>query len=453
MTLKHLSEGLIIRVLNRRATGDDIAALLRHVLETCGECSSRICETARDEGFRVTAEHDLIPEEVLDLGEYEAAFAKVLQAVPREEQRLAEDRLRAGALWARLRRLTAEERMTVISTHEAYQSFALLDRLLGECLTLRSRPEQYQEVATAAVLVAVRLSPARYSAAQRSDLWARALLELANAARINMDFRTAAQALQKAGHALNEGGGDPLEQARLLSYEGSLWVDLGQFEKGTDCFLRCYEIYDSLSERHLMGRALIKQAHAVGQLEPEKAIAMLKQALGYIDVREEPVLELAARHNLALALCDAGRPGDALSLVESSRSLYEQFPETKFLLRLAWLEAKILLGLSLFQDAAFALDSVREAFLVERMEQEHVLASIDLARVLIELGNSAQAVSLLAEIYTWLESWGMHSEGLGVLLLAREALGQERRGALSLRALTTYFKRAWLYPLAVDPDS
>jgi tetratricopeptide (TPR) repeat protein len=262
-----------------------------------------------------------VPEEVLDHGEYEAAFSNLLKTVPTAERRLAEDRLRAGALWARLRRLTAEQRMTVISTNEAYHSFALLDRLLGECLLLRTRPVQYQEVATAAVVVAVRLSPARYSAAQRADRYARAQLELANAARINMDFRTAAQALQNAALALSEGSGDPLEQARLLSYEGSLWVDLGQFEKGTECFLKCFEIYDALSERHLMGRALVKQAHAVGQLEPEKAISLLKQAMGYIDALEEPALELAARHNLAMALCGAGRPEEALSMLEYGRSL------------------------------------------------------------------------------------------------------------------------------------
>jgi hypothetical protein len=110
------------------------------------------------------------------------------------------------------------------------------------------------------------------------------------------------------------------------------------------------------------------------------------------------------------------------------------------------------LGLSLFQDAAFALDSVREAFLTEHMEQEHVLASIDLAQALIELGSPGQAVSLLSHVYTWLESWGMHSEGLGVLLLAREALEQERIGALNLRALAIYFKRAWIYPLAAETN-
>lgn len=447
MKPRHLTEGAITRVLNQRHTVDDVRFLMRHILEICEECKARTAKGAAAEGFTLTPELELLPEDQPDLGEYEAIFSKLLETVPPAQRALAEEKLRAGALWARLRPLTPEARMTVVSTDPAYHTFPVLDRLLSECVVLRSRPVQCHETAALAVVIAGRLDPATHTPSQIADLTARALAELANAARIGQDFRAAAQALQEGYIALERGSGDPLERARLRNYEGSLLLDVGQFERAAGCFETCYEIYDSLGDKHMMGRALVKQAHAVGQQNPEAAVSLLKHAMGYIDARDEPLLELAARHNLTLFLCESGKPDEALSMLEYARPLHEQFPEPRHLLRLAWLEAKILFALSRYQDAAFAFDSVRDAFLTERLDQEYVLASIDLAQALIQLGNTGRAVSLLTQMYGWLEAYGMHDEGLGVLMLAREGLEQGRIVAFSLRALTSYFKRAWIYPL------
>lgn len=450
--VKHLSDGLIFRYLDRSTTGEDVRSLLRHVLEVCDQCRDRATETADSLGYAVTPDFDFVAVEAPDPDEYSEVFHRVLGSLAVSRQRIAEEKLSAGALWARLRALPPAERRSAVSTDSAYHSWAFLERLLAESILLRSNPIECHDVAALAVMVANRLDPQAVGTGRLADLRARALAELANAARINLEFRQSAVYLRDALRLLDAGSGDLLERARVLNYEGSLYVDVGRFEEGATRFSRCYQIYELLSDHHLMGRALVQQAHAVGQHDPAEGVRLLEQAIGLIDLAEEPTLELALQHNLAVFLCEAGRTPEAMEKLEASRHLYERFPEPRYLFRLAWLEAKILRGLGRLQDAAVAFGSVRSAFRDEHLDQEYVLASLDLAETLLQLGDNVQALGLLAKIHSWLEAYGMHAEGLGVCLLAREAIARQGLAQETLRRLAVYLKRAWVYPVQDDRD-
>jgi tetratricopeptide (TPR) repeat protein len=444
---QHLSDGLIFRYLDQSSTGDDVRPLLRHVLEVCEECRARAAETADSLGLVLTPDLELVPHAVPQAAEYDTVFARVLGSLSASRQRMKEDKLRSGALWARLRPLAPAERVQVIAVEPVFHSWAFLERLLAECVLLRSQPVECHDVATLAVLVADRIDARDVGTSRLADLRSRALAELANAARLNLEFRQAAVYLRDALLLLESGTGDLLEKARVLNYEGSLYIDVGRFEEAAARYARCREIYELLSDRHLMGRSLLQQGFAVGQLEPAEGIELLQHALGLIDFAEEPTLELAARHNLALYLCDAGRTQEAMDVLESSRHLYERFPEPRYLLRLSWLEAKILRGLGRLQDAAFAFDAVRAAFQGEHLDQEYVLASLDLAETLLQIGETVEGVGLLSQIHAWLEAYGMHAEGLGVCLLAREAIARQGVAEETLRNLAVYLKRAWVFPV------
>lgn len=450
--VKHLSEGLIFRYLDRSTTGDDVRTLLRHVLEGCAECRDQATETAGSLGYTVTPDHELVAADVPEPDEYAEVFTRVLGSLAATRQRMAEEKLGAGALWARLRPLPAAERRITIRGNAAFHSWAFLERLLAESILLRANPIECHDIAALAVVVADRLDPQEVGHGRLADLRARALAELANAARINLEFRQAAVYLRDALHLLDAGSGDLLEKARVLNYEGSLYVDVGRFEEGAARFGRCFQIYELLSDHHLMGRALVQQAHAVGQFEPADAVSLLQQAVGLIDLAEEPTLELAAQHNLALFLCEAGRTTEAMDKLEASRHLYERFPEPRYLFRLTWLEAKILRGLGRLRDAAFAFDSVRSSFRDEHLDQEYVLASLDLAGTKMQLGENVEALALLAQIHRWLEAYGMHAEGLGVCLLAREAIARQGLAEDTLRRLGVYLKRAWVFPVNGEED-
>lgn len=65
-----------------------------------------------------------------------------------------------------------------------------------------------------------------------NDFRAGALAALGNAKRLASDFSGAGEAFREARSALQEGTGDPLEEARLISLEASLLNDLGEFRTG-----------------------------------------------------------------------------------------------------------------------------------------------------------------------------------------------------------------------------
>jgi hypothetical protein len=151
---------------------------------------------------------------------------------------------------------------------------------------------------------------------------------------------------------------------------------------------------------------------------------------------------------LALALVDAGEPEQALEVVERSRLLYRQFPEPGVRLRLRWLEGSITRAFGNLAGAEQTFAAVSREFLERGMHQEHVLAQIDLMEVQVAQGKVEQAVGIVSAVYPLLRSWGMHDEGLAVVLLLGSSLTRRTQQADAFRALSGYFRRNWHRPAA-----
>ena len=154
---------------------------------------------------------------------------------------------------------------------------------------------------------------------------------------------------------------------------------------------------------------------------------MVQAALALIDPVREPRLEICARHNLIWFLNDSGKPWEALALLETSRPLYRQFPDTWPRLSLRWVEGRIARNLGDLEDAAHTFQSLWQE--LRRRELHHFLTllSIDLAEeVQVARGRHAEAVRLVREVHPLLQSWGMHTEGLALWLLFQESLAAGR---------------------------
>jgi hypothetical protein len=63
-------------------------------------------------------------------------------------------------------------------------------------------------------------------------------------------------------------------------------------------------------------------ARMIGYVDPGQGIGHLEQALELINPVREPRLALCAEHCLAELLCDAGRPDEALAILDRVRPLY-----------------------------------------------------------------------------------------------------------------------------------
>jgi len=151
---------------------------------------------------------------------------------------------------------------------------------------------------------------------------------LGNAKRLVGSFEEARLAFADTWRILDEGSGDPLEEAQLFELEASLLCDLGLFEAATELLNRAAAIYQAVGDDNRRARSLIQQAIAIGHPEPVRGIALLRDGLELLTSAEEPRLELCARHSLPWFLNDAGEPRGALTILEVTRPLYRAFADS-----------------------------------------------------------------------------------------------------------------------------
>jgi len=71
---------------------------------------------------------------------------------------------------------------------------------------------------------------------------------------------------------------------------------------------------------------------------------------------------------------------------------------------------------------------------------------IDLAEIHFARGRHAETLAIVNEAYRSLQGWGMHDEGLAVLLLAVRSLQEQTIQKGMFRELATYMRRAWNHP-------
>lgn len=363
-------------------------------------------------------------------------------------EEMAREKLRGLGLWASLERHPRERRLVIIRNNPRMQTWGLYDRLLEACREEWFRdPLAAAEMAELALAVVETLKEARYGRERIADFRAGALATLGNARRLASAFGGAGRAFQEARKFLAVGSGDPLEKARLISFEASLLKDLGDFEGAKEMLEGSIRIYRDLNDTHLWGRTLLQQADAIGQAQPEQGVELAQAGLSLIQCQREPRLELSGRHTLSWFLADTGRPHEALSVLEAARPLYEQFNDPSTRLRLRWLEGRIARGLGDLAEAEEIFRRLTGELQDSVWAHELVLISLDLAEVVMTRGGYEEALRLVADLQPVLQGWGMHPEGRAVWLLMVDALRKGTAHADAFRRMADYVRRAWHRPL------
>ena len=291
-----------------------------------------------------------------------------------------------------------------------------------------AHPARGVERAHLALAVANELDPQVYGEAPIMDFKAGALAVRGNCKRIAEDFEGARADLGHASQLLEEGTGDLLATASLLSFRGSWNVDLGFYAEAERLFQRAFHIYSDLGDEENVGKVMIQQATAAGYLDPERAVEILEAATDHVNSITHPLFELCLRHLLAVFLNDAGKTQEAVSVLEDSRSLYDRFANPFYQLKLRWLEGRISRSLGNLSEAEEIFERLAEDFLQKGLFQEYLLCRLDLAEVVHAQGDRARTVEICTQLYRVLKSWHMHSEGFAVLLLFVRAVEEEGRG-------------------------
>lgn len=434
----HVSEGLMERFLRTDVTQGEARQVVRHLLGGCLGCTGL--------AHRLAAEPGISEEEA-----YEQVFARALAQATEAERELALERLRGWGQWTYLEALPPEERVVLVESDPRFHTWGLYDRLLeASRWYLRTEPAEAVDIVQLAILAAGRLDPAKVGKERIADLQAGAWAALGNVKRIAEDFEGSRSAFNEAWRILEDGTGDPTEEARLISLEASYMKDVGEFELAEESLEGALRLYRKVQDAHQQGRVFLQMGEIIGHVSPERGLGHIQNALSLLDRSKEPRLDLCAQHALAQFLSDSGHPEEGLVVLERARPLYKQFRDELTQLRLHWVEGKIAHRLGDLSSAETIFGHLWDEFRARDLNQEVVLVSIDLAQVLVKKGEPARAAELAAQCYSIMANWGLHRDALAAWLVFQEALAQGRTVADLFQKVEGYYRRHWVRPGAFE---
>lgn len=351
---------------------------------------------------------------------------------------------RSAALLREVLAESAPDRRRMVEEQPRFRALLLCDLLLE-----RSResgftdPAAALELAELAVLVSGRLDTGHYGERLVEDARARAWAHAANALRISSDLRRAEEALLTAETHHRQAGEDAYTGAEILSFKASLLNAQGRYDEAAALLDPVASVYRDARDRHREGRTLIQKATAVSYAgRHAEAVRLVRRGLAKIDLFEEPRLLVSGRQSLIASLRGSGRHEEALEALSETRGLYVQLGERSPLVRLRWLEGKILRDLGRLKEAEAALREVRAELVDLRLGLDAALASLDLAMVHLQRGETGELKRLAAEMIAVFESRDDHRRALAAYLLFRQAAEAETVTAVLLQDVAAALEQA-----------
>jgi tetratricopeptide (TPR) repeat protein len=218
----HVTEDHLRQLAENRLETRVRTEVVRHLLAACRPCLD-------------LARKVLFPESDQEL-DYTGVLRRLELAGLLALNSVEVERGSARALWdSHLAHLAPGLRLMAIRHNPDLHTWGMFDLLLMEAKRVAlEQPLESLDLAYAALEVTGLLSPEAYSAERIHDLRASAWACLGNTKRRAGDFAGAEEALRAAAESLEQGSGDPYEEANVLSMTASLLTDLGDLEEATD---------------------------------------------------------------------------------------------------------------------------------------------------------------------------------------------------------------------------
>jgi tetratricopeptide (TPR) repeat protein len=259
------------------------------------------------------------------------------------------------------------------------------------------------------------------SQGQLAELQVQAWGAFANAQRICGDLLASEEAFTIAFQKEQRGTCSPQVRAALLSQLCSLRIFQRQFEAALDLALEAEGICGGSGENNLLASVLVVKGIALLYSgEAKKAVDAFQQAIPKIDREEDPLLFLAAHHNLARCYIDLGQPDEAVSVLFEARSLYKDC-DPLILLRAIWQEGQLLREVGHLRNAEAALLRARQGFEEQGLSYEMAVVCLDLGEVYWKLGLLDRLRQCLAEAVPIFRSLRVSREVLACLLRLQQA--------------------------------
>lgn len=432
MPHKHLDPRLLERLLQGAISLAEARELVRHLAESCPDCA----RTAEIHGVIPASANAKAPSPaVAGAGrdgtsrepEAEISFERLQQRLEGTVSRVFRQREDAPALLAELDRHPLERQRMLVRNHSRFQTLPLADLLLERAWSAGlEEPAAGEALATLAAELMDQIEPALFGGEVLNDLRARSWAYRGNFRRIATDFRGAEEAFRTAEALLVRGTGDILEQARLFGLRASLCTARYRTDEALDLLQKALQIYLVTEEEHLAGRTLIQ----LGLVSFEdgrhhEAMQLFEQGLEKIDAEEEPRLSAVAHLNQLASLTELARFEEAAAQLPVVRRAVVEFSSRQDLLRLRWVEGRILQGLGHDSRAEAAFLEVRKGFIELGIAYEAAFVSLDLATLYLRQGRTGEIRQLVGEVVPIFQSRDVHRDALAAVLLLQRAVEME----------------------------
>lgn len=411
--MAHLTDGEIEAFLAGRLDAADQPRIVRHLLMGCAECGQKL--TAAIPALSGEEDPVLPLDAKATHDDYDLAIDRALVSAKRLETRWRKEKEKHSEVLAILRQ-ASPPRGGALTYHQArkYHGWPLVEALINLSFESRySDPQEMRWLAFEARLAAESIDPADYEPGIVSDLRSRAWAELANAYRVSDEFDQAEAALDEARELRRQGTGDLFLRARISDVEASLRASQRRIPEACVLLDEIQGVYLSLGEGALAGRALVKRGvclRAGG--EPHKAVQCLQEGLALIDPERDAELASVAHQALLDAMVDCGEFHKAAELLLESglRKAFESAPLN--LVRLRWVEGKILAGLGKLTRSEKVFEEVRREFRAKGLEYDAALAGLDLAAVWLRQGRVEEVRPLAHDMLETFQDLAIHREAV-----------------------------------------
>jgi len=442
----HVTHQILLAVLDGTIPQQVLREIVKeHLMALCPVCRQEI-ETFDWRQHR---------REVGDPSAYGEHFDRVVASVRGHAVQVQKERREAERWLAELRKFPAGRRRgRVAGAYKRFRGQMFAELLVEEAVRhVPADPEAIHAWADLAELVLGRTPSAALDPSTSPALLVRATAHRGNALRLLERPREAAAEYHDARKLVdNRAVTDLSTLAELDSLEASLWMDQRHLARAERLLHRAALLYGLLGEDELRARTQIQLGLVhYDQGVPEQAARAHERALQALTLETAPRLYLLGRLNLARTLEAMNKPNQTLALLDEDQEHHAEHLSPEDILRIDWLRGKVARATGDTAEAEELLSRAREGFVAAGLGYETALVSLDLALVLLEMGDTARVRTIAREALRIFGAQEVHPEAFAAFKLFHDAALAEHLTRELVEKTIRYIHAAQAKP--VDPSS
>ena len=374
--------------------------LVEHLGDRCPECGENLA-VLRDrepaaggtDGLPAAGEVAVPGAAPVPDARYCPAFDEVERTAVAWAERARREAVQARRDLAALLRLPAEARRDrIVRARTRFRSRGLAEALLAEARRRSAQEPEEAEGLASLVPVALRRVADPAGREWAAILTFRAQALGANALRLAGRLRESEQAFGELRGALASGGiEDPSLLAEVCSLEASLQIARGRLPAARELIRDAARLYRRVGEREGLVKVLVQRGMLERQDDhPAAAVASHAKALAMAQEDDLPNLAATAAGNLALALCDLERFGEAEDVLERHGTLLRCHSDPRSRPLVRNIRGRVAWGLGRRREAEELLLGARDELVAQRRPLHAGVAALDLAVLYLEEGRTAE---------------------------------------------------------------